>query len=75
MSQAFYFSDPDLSLKTRLTVVKTNEDGTVDLADSRKNVVVTSCPVWTSPKLGHAVVLKGPKEEAPDGKGKAKEEK
>ncbi len=60
MKPARYYPDPDLKQFSPLNVVKTHEDGTVDLADGKGTLIVTSCPVSDSPKVGHAVLVEDP---------------
>lgn len=62
MKNARYYPDTSPKVFTPVKVVKTHEDGTVDLADGKGSVIVTSCPVSSSPQVGHAVLTD---EEAP----------
>lgn len=75
MKKAHYHQEPP-NKALLLTVVKTNDDGTVDLGhgdEKNHTLVVGSCPLSEVPKVGHAVLVDGKAEKAPDEKKEAKD--
>jgi hypothetical protein len=57
-------------IPSELFIVKENEDGTVDLTRDGKELIVTSCPVSDTPKVGHCTDFPEEEEKKPAPKGK-----
>lgn len=56
--KAKYYADPTLKVFSNLVAAKENKDGTVDLADDKGTLIVTSCPVTKEPTVGACVLVK-----------------